>query len=54
MAAANPRKTILYGLIALSLYLGLFFATGWLLASLTGLPLFPLVGLVFLLRLCFT
>jgi hypothetical protein len=54
MVAANPGKTALYGLIALSLYSGLFFATGWLLSTLTGLPFLPLVGLVFLLRLCFT
>jgi len=54
MSTINPNKVFIYGSISFAIYFALFYATGSLLATLTGLPVWPLVGLVFLLRLCLT
>lgn len=54
MAALKPKRTFALGVAAFSFYFGLFAGTGALLASLAGWPVWPTVGLVFLLRLCFT
>ena len=54
MSTVNPNKVFVYGSIAFAIYFALFYATGLLLATLTGLPVWPLVGLVFLLRMCLT
>lgn len=44
----------IFAVTTVLVYLGLFFLTGFLLASLTGLPWLPLTGLIFLVRLCLT
>lgn len=54
IAKVNKSMAAFFVAISVAVYLSLFFVTGWILATLAGWPLFPVVGLIFLLRLCLT
>jgi hypothetical protein len=54
LAAAEPLKTVGYAFTLLGVYFSLFMLTGWFISTLFGQPFWACVGLVFLLRLCFT
>jgi len=54
LAAFKPGRATFYALCAFGFYFAVFLATGSIVSSLFGAPFWPSVGLVFLLRLCFT